>query len=265
MGISLRNADPGIGGDLGGDLDGGSGGGYNIDDDTYWMGLEFGPRYLHYFTLYGEGEIDVDDADRFDRATGAGASENLSFFDTLFGSGFGSDQNMTVRDEPVMINSEFSAGSSDEQNFQVPNNQSGEHASDWICSDTMPSGGGSEGSDKSLYERSIESLRDTAVGDFVQNYMEMRERNTIGSDRYHHCMANCQAASRGTDGLVAAKAISYGREGVDSVKNLFKGYSMTESFRDIRGDMEANRMGWQSGSQGLRCLDACLKYKPNGY
>jgi len=37
-----------------------------------------------------------------------------------------------------------------------------------------------------------------AVGDFVGNYMDMREANTIGADRYFHCKANCEAAKRGT-------------------------------------------------------------------
>lgn len=34
-------------------------------------------------------------------------------------------------------------------------------------------------------------------GDFWKNYQNMREANTIGADKYFHCVANCQASRRG--------------------------------------------------------------------
>lgn len=45
------------------------------------------------------------------------------------------------------------------------------------------------------------------TGDFLNNYMNMRNANTIGADKYFHCMANCQASQRGPGGQAAARGI----------------------------------------------------------
>jgi uncharacterized protein RhaS with RHS repeats len=36
-----------------------------------------------------------------------------------------------------------------------------------------------------------------ALGAFARNYRDMRQANTIDSDLYFHCMANCEAANEG--------------------------------------------------------------------
>ncbi len=46
-----------------------------------------------------------------------------------------------------------------------------------------------------------------AFGDFARNYQNMRDANTIGGDKYFHCMANCQAARQGTIGFGISRAI----------------------------------------------------------
>jgi len=51
-----------------------------------------------------------------------------------------------------------------------------------------------------------------AVGDFWGNYDDMRSANTIGADKFFHCMANCEAARRGRAGRVVAHGISELRE-----------------------------------------------------
>ena len=54
-----------------------------------------------------------------------------------------------------------------------------------------------------------------AVGDFYKNYSDMRDKNVKNSDKYFHCMANCQASSRGPDGLSMAQNLSNLRESFD--------------------------------------------------
>ncbi|MCL2162001.1 MAG: hypothetical protein FWH56_09010, partial [Betaproteobacteria bacterium] len=54
-----------------------------------------------------------------------------------------------------------------------------------------------------------------ATGDFIRNYRDMREANTIGGDKYFHCKANCEASKRGAYGKWTAEKLSNGREWFD--------------------------------------------------
>ncbi|MGH2523803.1 MAG: serum amyloid a protein, partial [Anaerolineales bacterium] len=49
----------------------------------------------------------------------------------------------------------------------------------------------------------------------MRNYNDMRNANTIGADKYFHCKANCEAASRGSVGDQTACLLSDAREWVD--------------------------------------------------
>ncbi|MET4899010.1 RHS repeat-associated core domain-containing protein, partial [Sphingomonadaceae bacterium jetA1] len=81
-----------------------------------------------------------------------------------------------------------------------------------------------------------------AAGDFRRNYQDMREANTIGGDKYFHCKANCEAASRGAVGERVAEKISNVREITDQ---RIKGDPRSASV----ADQAANRQGRAAGSE----------------
>lgn len=95
-----------------------------------------------------------------------------------------------------------------------------------------------------------------AIGDFIRNYRDMRDANTIGGDKYFHCKANCEAAKRGKDGL--ACFISDAREWVD--QNI-KGDPASAS----AADQAANQYGRTQGASSTQsCDQVCQPYRPNG-
>ncbi|HKY36890.1 MAG TPA: RHS repeat-associated core domain-containing protein [Polyangiaceae bacterium] len=95
-----------------------------------------------------------------------------------------------------------------------------------------------------------------AVDAFSKNYGNMRDANTIGADKYFHCMANCEAAARGRADV--AGVISDGREWVD--ENL-KG----DPANACAADQAANRHGRNSGADDeYQCRQACSGYRPSG-
>ena len=97
------------------------------------------------------------------------------------------------------------------------------------------------------------------VGDFYQNYQDMRDANTIGGDKYFHCKANCEAAQRGDGGQDAAECISDAREWAD--ENI-KG----DSSKASEADQIANQWGRSQGSAnpGASCSSICKVFRPNG-
>lgn len=92
------------------------------------------------------------------------------------------------------------------------------------------------------------------TADFIKNYSDMREADTIDADKYFHCMANCQASRRGPGGRDVAVGISETREWVD--ENL-KG----DSSLDCDADREANSTGRDS-DPNTSCKDACSSLRP---
>jgi len=94
-----------------------------------------------------------------------------------------------------------------------------------------------------------------ATGDFVRNYWDMREANTIGADKYFHCKANCEATQRGEVGEDTATIISDLRELFD---RLFKGDPEEAS----EADQEANRHGRDNANAG-ECTEVCQPFKPD--
>ena len=116
-----------------------------------------------------------------------------------------------------------------------------------------------------------------SVGDFTRNYFNMRDADTHGADKFFHCTANCEAASRGTAGSVVAEKISNAREVTDQ---RIKGDPRSAS----EADQAANRAGRAAGARAsadfLRenlqsslaplppppnvCPAACNQFRPNG-
>ena len=97
------------------------------------------------------------------------------------------------------------------------------------------------------------------AGDFVGNYIDMRDANTIGGDKYFHCKANCEAAQRGVGGKDAAQCISDTREWVDQ---NWKGDPASAS----AADQAANQYGRSQGEANPNgnCAKLCAPFRPNG-
>jgi RHS repeat-associated protein len=132
-----------------------------------------------------------------------------------------------------------------------------------------------EGGDSNLYGYvlndpinfvDVEGLNPISIGvnaaywDFTRNYIDMRVANTKNSDKYFHCKANCEAASRGAIGYAASVGISEIREISDQ-------YIKNDSAEDCNADREANDYGRQGGAKkpnGINCQQICDKYRPNG-
>ncbi len=91
-------------------------------------------------------------------------------------------------------------------------------------------------------------------GDFVRNYNDMREANTIGADKYFHCKANCEATQRGPGGRAASILLGEGREYVDE-------YIKGDSREECDADRAANRLG-REGDPDLTCEDICSPVRP---
>ena len=113
-----------------------------------------------------------------------------------------------------------------------------------------------------------------AAGDFKKNYGDMRDADTIGGDKYFHCKANCEAASRGSTGQFVAEKISNTREVTDQ-------RIMRDPRSASEADQAANRQGRAGGaeaaSRGMSpipgaqdrtdpniCRAACGSLRPRG-
>jgi RHS repeat-associated protein len=97
-----------------------------------------------------------------------------------------------------------------------------------------------------------------AVEDFFDNYDDMREANTIGADRYFHCMANCEAARRGDTGTQVSEAMSEARE-------LFDEHVKDDPADVCNADRQANDHGRDGGrNSGVPCDQVCAPLRPNG-
>lgn len=99
--------------------------------------------------------------------------------------------------------------------------------------------------------------------DFLDNYQDMRDANTIGGDKYFHCSANCEAARRGPGGEAVAHGGSALREALDFPMNIYDGLSPTESLLDCVVDEAANATG-REGDPSLPCSQVCAGLRPNG-
>ncbi|KFZ28658.1 hypothetical protein IDAT_07865 [Pseudidiomarina atlantica] len=95
--------------------------------------------------------------------------------------------------------------------------------------------------------------------DFYNNYQDMRNANTIGADKYFHCKANCQAASRGLGGQIESMIVSEVRELTDQ-------YLKGDSEQACNEDREANDYGRKHGSNSSyeSCSEICSPFRPPG-
>jgi len=83
----------------------------------------------------------------------------------------------------------------------------------------------------------------------------MRKANTVGSDKYFHCLANCQAAKRGQGGQDAARHFSETREWFDE---HIKGDTTSACDQD----RAANQQG-RNADQNQSCKQACQSLRPS--
>jgi RHS repeat-associated protein len=113
--------------------------------------------------------------------------------------------------------------------------------------------------DGTALEDPIEFFRDAfgADKDFYDNYMDMREANTIGADKYFHCKANCEAAKRGPGGELESYLLS-------EIRELFDEYIKGDSPQACNADRTANNQGRQAGSnnRNVDCRQACSNFRP---
>jgi uncharacterized protein RhaS with RHS repeats len=96
--------------------------------------------------------------------------------------------------------------------------------------------------------------------DFMRNYLDMRQANTIGADKYFHCKANCEAAGRGLGGVFESSILSEIRELTDE-------YIKGDSPQSCDADRQANDYGRERGknnSANSSCQKICEPFRPNG-
>ena len=118
--------------------------------------------------------------------------------------------------------------------------------------------------------KGLEDPQTTALyvlGDFLSNYLALRDANTIGADKYFHAKANFEAAQQGVVGSLVAKVLSDLREASDSFRNVKeKGLTSDESKKDVLDDQNANEIGRKLGRENPRAnAYEILKFlMPNG-
>lgn len=93
-----------------------------------------------------------------------------------------------------------------------------------------------------------------AVDDMLEEFNQMKESNTVGADKYYHCIAHCRATKEGPGGEFMSIIGGYGKE----AKDVFK-YGPS----DCAEDLAANEQGRNAGSS-QSCIDQCNSLRPPG-
>ncbi len=95
-----------------------------------------------------------------------------------------------------------------------------------------------------------------AARDFIRNRDALAKTDPGNrppdTDKFFHCMANCQAAQRGATGEAVAEGLSDLREGVQI---RLGGADHTPA--NSAADQDANRAGRTAGAQGQNCTSFC--------
>jgi RHS repeat-associated protein len=93
------------------------------------------------------------------------------------------------------------------------------------------------------------------AADFVREYQRMREANTIGADKYFHCLANCEGAREGFLSRSTAELIGEARELSDQ-------YVKGDPRSACNEDRAAN---WQGllGDRSSPCTTVCGSLRPS--
>jgi hypothetical protein len=108
--------------------------------------------------------------------------------------------------------------------------------------------------DKFIAAVGVLAGEENPLADFIIAYDDMFEANTIGGDKYFHCVANCMASDRGWLGKQFAVVFSELREFADQ-------YLKGDPKEACDEDREANRVG-QIGAGP--CADRCKEFIPRG-
>jgi len=97
-----------------------------------------------------------------------------------------------------------------------------------------------------------------ATSDMARNYLDMRDANTIGADKYFHCKANYDASAHGRVASGVAEKIS-------DVRELYGRHVNGDAMDDTIEDQLANK--WGRSSQRSRkyktASEACATYRPD--
>jgi len=100
--------------------------------------------------------------------------------------------------------------------------------------------------------------------DLYRNNKDMRDANTIGADKYFHCIGHCQASRQGAGGRDVSELIGEGREITDEyINNPRKGIPNDRNKQDCEEDREANRTG-RDGDLNKTCKEICRPFRPHG-
>ncbi len=105
-----------------------------------------------------------------------------------------------------------------------------------------------------------------AFTDFVRNRQDMIDADTIGADKYFHCKANYEAASRGELGEMRAEIFSASREVFGEAKSYYERIRAKDAFEDMGQDLAANYFGREAAKSGKfsSSAEACAIFRPEG-
>jgi hypothetical protein len=100
-----------------------------------------------------------------------------------------------------------------------------------------------------------------SISDFGENYTNMVLANTIGGDKYFHCLANYASTARGELGEMASNVLSTSRELLQDFFSIFTGKE-----NDGKADQEANQHGRDAAKSGTykTAEEACAIFRPKG-
>lgn len=106
---------------------------------------------------------------------------------------------------------------------------------------------------------SQDKLAESALQIFMRNRKDMMDADTIGADKYFHCVANYEATQQGWEGEAQATLLSGYRE---LYGNVIKG----DPINDMKEDLKANRYGRDASKSGKyrSAQEACAIYRPKG-
>ena len=142
----------------------------------------------------------------------------------------------------------------DPERFQGPNlyGYVGNNPIRFVDPDGLASAENHAGKGGRAARDTTQDLYDPVQGviEFLDNYNKMREANTIGADKYFHCLANCEAAKKGA--ARTAEILSGTREFLDE---HIKGGSSEA----CDADQVANRCPKEQS-----CKEPCEQFRPKG-
>ena len=113
-----------------------------------------------------------------------------------------------------------------------------------------------------LFDKATDAIASdtkSAIRVFVNTYLEMVDFNYANSDKFFHCLANCEAVKHGWSGKKVAEFISELREQTDQiVKGKIMGNKQYDA-ADSEAYHEANRHG-RTAKQDTDCAAHCEKF-----